>query len=58
MAELLRIPVGTVKSRLHYAKIAIRQILLRENQSAMVGFEKLNKQAIRKVLAKGSTNAQ
>jgi RNA polymerase sigma factor (sigma-70 family) len=58
MAELLRVPLGTVKSRLHYAKIAIRQALLREDQSAIVGYEKLNKQAIRNVLAKGSTNAQ
>jgi RNA polymerase sigma factor (sigma-70 family) len=58
MAELLSIPLGTVKSRLHYAKLAIRRALLRDEQSAIVGFEKLNKQAIRNVLAKGNSHAQ
>jgi RNA polymerase sigma-70 factor (ECF subfamily) len=54
MAQLLAVPLGTVKSRLHYAKIAMRQILSRGNPSAIVGFKKLNQQSIRKVLAKGN----
>ena len=57
MAKLLDVPLGTVKSRLHYAKLAIRRILSRGNQSDIAGFE-LKKQAIRKVHAKGNDNAQ
>jgi RNA polymerase sigma factor (sigma-70 family) len=58
MARLLGVPLGTVKSRLHYAKIAIRQILSRGEQSAIASFEKLNQQSFRKVLAKGIESVQ
>jgi RNA polymerase sigma factor (sigma-70 family) len=33
MATLLDVPVGTVKSRLHYAKSAMRRILIEGNES-------------------------
>jgi RNA polymerase sigma-70 factor (ECF subfamily) len=33
MATMLNVPVGTVKSRLHYAKLAIRTILTQGNQT-------------------------
>jgi RNA polymerase sigma-70 factor (ECF subfamily) len=56
MATLLNVPVGTVKSRLHYAKIAIRQILARGDRSTAARFEQLNKHAIQKVLSKGNEN--
>jgi RNA polymerase sigma factor (sigma-70 family) len=38
MATLLDVPLGTVKSRLHYAKIAIRKILSRGNDHAQSSY--------------------
>jgi RNA polymerase sigma factor (sigma-70 family) len=58
MASLLDVPLGTVKSRLHYAKIAIRRILARGDHSISSRFEQLNKQTIRNVLAKGNENGK
>ena len=31
IADLLEVPLGTVKSRLHYAKLALRAVLEKEN---------------------------
>ena len=53
MAALLRLPVGTVKSRLFYAKQAIRKILTRDNRAVMATFDTLNKSAIEKTPAEG-----
>jgi RNA polymerase sigma factor (sigma-70 family) len=53
IAHLLDVPLGNVKSRLHYAKLAIRKILSNAGSTVITGFETLNKQAIRKVLSRG-----
>jgi RNA polymerase sigma-70 factor (ECF subfamily) len=58
MASLLEVPLGTVKSRLHYAKIAIRQILARGDRSTSSRFEQLNTHSIRKALAKENENGK
>lgn len=56
MADLLDVPLGTVKSRLHYAKLAIRKILSQADRTAITSFDSLNKQAIRKVLSRGDNH--
>jgi RNA polymerase sigma-70 factor (ECF subfamily) len=55
MAAVLGIPLGTVKSRLHYAKLAIRNLLSTADPTAQSSFQSLNQQAIRNTLSRGTS---